>query len=173
MNRTTTTRRPRTTRCSGDPEHHNIPATAAPTDPQAVQGKLAFESKCLACHTLAGGDKLGPDLYGVTRRRAEPWLTRWLHDPEQMAKTDAIGQQLLAKYKVPMPNQNLGEPEIKQYIAYFKWADANLQPKGTGQPQPSAEGSSLPPSQNKSAAPMPAMPGMDAMPGMGASGAKK
>src|SRR5688572_18457943 len=43
----------------GDHEHHNIPATAAPTDAAAVQGKLAFESKCLACHSIAGGDKLG------------------------------------------------------------------------------------------------------------------
>ena len=48
-----------------DPEHHNIPATSAPTDPAAQGGKLAFESKCLACHSIAGGDKLGPDLYGV------------------------------------------------------------------------------------------------------------
>ncbi|MEO6362277.1 MAG: multicopper oxidase domain-containing protein, partial [Caldimonas sp.] len=44
-----------------DPEHHNIPATAAPTDPAALQGKLAFESKCLACHSVGGGKKLGPD----------------------------------------------------------------------------------------------------------------
>src|SRR5262252_3181723 len=67
-------------------EHHNIPATAAPTDPHAVRGKLAFESKCLACHTIAGGDKLGPDLAGITKRRDQGWLTRWLKDPEAMLK---------------------------------------------------------------------------------------
>ena len=59
-------------------EHHNIPATAAPTDPLAQRGKLDFESKCLACHTIAGGDKLGPDLYGVSKNRDEAWLARWL-----------------------------------------------------------------------------------------------
>jgi len=57
-----------------DTEHHNIPATAAPTDPFAQRGKLDFESECLACHTIAGGDKLGPDLYGVTRNRDEGCL---------------------------------------------------------------------------------------------------
>src|SRR6476660_474904 len=31
-----------------DLEHHNMPASATPTDPDAVAGKLAFESKCLA-----------------------------------------------------------------------------------------------------------------------------
>jgi nitrite reductase (NO-forming) len=44
---------------AADTEHHNIPATAAPTDLLAVRGKLSFESKCLACHSIAGGDKLG------------------------------------------------------------------------------------------------------------------
>ncbi len=61
-----------------DPEHHNIPATAAPTEPAALSGKLAFESKCLACHSIAGGDKLGPDLYGVTKRHDDTWLAHWL-----------------------------------------------------------------------------------------------
>jgi nitrite reductase (NO-forming) len=139
-----------------DPEHHNIPATAAPTDPAAQRAKLAFESKCLACHTIAGGDRMGPDLYGVTKRRDEAWLARWLKSPEQMLQGDATAKAMLDKYKVPMPNQGLSDTEVKEYIAYFKWADANLQPQGTRQPQPSAEGTSLAPSQTHSATPMPA-----------------
>jgi nitrite reductase (NO-forming) len=139
----------------GDPEHHNIPATAAPTDPQAVQGKLAFESKCLACHSSAGGDKLGPDLYQVTKRHDEAWLARWLKSPEQMLQSDATAKALLDKWKIPMPNQGLSDDEIKQYLAYFKWADQNLQPKGKSQPQPAAAGTALPPSKTKSATPMP------------------
>ncbi len=138
---------------SGDPEHHNIPATAAPTDPLAQRGKLDFESKCLACHSIAGGDKLGPDLYGVSKRRDEAWLTRWLKSPEQMLANDAEAKKMLEHFKVPMPNQNLSEQEIRQYIAYFKWADANVQPQGKTQPQPAAPGTALPPSKTESAAP--------------------
>lgn len=141
---------------AGDTEHHNIPATAAPTDPLAQRGKLDFESKCLACHSIAGGDRLGPDLFGVSRRRDEAWLARWMKDPEGMVKTDPIGKQMLAQYKVPMPNQNLSEQEIRQYIAYFKWADAHVRPQGRTQPQPAEPGSALPPSATKSATPMPA-----------------
>ncbi len=107
-------------------EHHNIPATPTPTDPSAVKGKLSFESKCLACHSIAGGDKLGPDLYGVTRRRDDAWIARWLRSPEQMLKSDPVAKQLLDKYKLPMPNQNATEEDIRAYTAYFKWADANL-----------------------------------------------
>src|SRR5262245_33736385 len=40
-----------------DLEHHNIPATPVPSDPSALQGKLEFESKCLACHSVGGGRK--------------------------------------------------------------------------------------------------------------------
>jgi nitrite reductase (NO-forming) len=143
---------------AAESEHHNIPATAMPSDPEAVKGKLAFESKCLACHSIAGGDKLGPDLYGVTKRRDKTWLTKWLKNPEQMLQTDANAKELLAKYKLPMPNQNLSEDEIKQYVEYFKWADTNLRPRGEEQPQPAAPGTARNPSGTPSATPMPGSP---------------
>jgi nitrite reductase (NO-forming) len=137
----------------GDSEHHNIPATAAPTDPIAVKGKLSFESKCLACHSIGGGDKLGPDIYGVSKRRSEAWLARWLKSPDEMLKSDADAKAMLDKYKVPMPDQNLSEQEIREFIAYFKWADANLQIKGEQQPQTAAAGTSLQPNQTLSGSP--------------------
>jgi nitrite reductase (NO-forming) len=66
-----------------DLEHHNIPAVAStPSDPDAVKGQLAFRSKCLACHSVGGGKKLGPDLARVTKRRTEQWLTAWLKAPD-------------------------------------------------------------------------------------------
>lgn len=136
-----------------DAEHHNIPATGTPTDPVAVKGKLSFESKCLACHSIAGGEKLGPDLYNVTKRRDGAWLAKWLKAPEQMLQTDAAAKQMLEKYKVPMPNQNLSDAEVREYMAYFKWADANLRPQGKQQPQPAAPGTTLPPGKTLSGSP--------------------
>ena len=108
---------------TGDPEHHNIAATAQPTGVQALAGKAAFESKCLACHSIGNGAKLGPDLLAVTKRRDDNWLARWLKEPEQMLQTDPVAKAMLEKWKVPMPNQGLNDAEIKQFIAYFKWAD--------------------------------------------------
>ncbi len=134
----------------GDPEHHNIPATGAPTDPVAVRGKLDFETKCLACHTIGGGPRLGPDLYGVSKRRNDDWLARWMKSPDQMLQTDPDAKAMLDQYKVPMPNQNLSDAEIRQYVAYFKWADEHVQPQGTRQPQPATPGSTLPPNQTLS-----------------------
>ena len=118
-----------------DLEHHNLPASAAPSAPDAVQGKLDFESKCLACHSLGGGRKLGPDLAGVTTRRSDAWLARWLKAPEQMLASDPAAQAMLQEYgKLPMPNQNLSDTQIRQYLEYFHWFDA--QPPGSAAAAP-------------------------------------
>ncbi len=111
-------------------EHHNIPASMAPTDPDTVQGKLNFESKCLACHSVGQGRKLGPDVAGVTKRRPDVWLYKWMKAPEKMLETDAYAKAMLKEYNnIPMPNQNLSDAEIRQYIKYFHWIDS--QPAGT------------------------------------------
>jgi nitrite reductase (NO-forming) len=110
---------------AADTEHHNIGPAAVPSDPEALKGKTDFESKCLACHSMTGGEgkKMGPDLGGVTRRHDDPWITRWLKSPEKMLESDAAAKALLDKYKVPMPNQNLSDQEIKQYLKYFHFFD--------------------------------------------------
>ena len=111
-------------------EHHNLPASATPSDPDEVKGKLAFESKCLACHSLGQGPKLGPDLAGVTKRRSDDWLTRWLKSPDQMLASDADAKAMLQEFKnLPMPNQNLDDAEIRQFLKYFHWVDTNSPPK--------------------------------------------
>jgi nitrite reductase (NO-forming) len=109
-----------------DLEHHNMPSVeASPTDPEAVKGQLAFQSKCLACHSIGQGKKLGPDLAGVTKHRSVDWLTRWLKEPEKMLQTDADAKALLKEYNnIPMPNQALSDTEVKEYIKYFQWYDA-------------------------------------------------
>jgi nitrite reductase (NO-forming) len=114
-----------------DLEHHNMPSVeATPSDPEAARGKLAFESKCLACHSIGQGKKLGPDLAGVTKHQDAAWLTRWLKSPEDMLKTDEHAKAMLKEHNnIPMPNQNLSDAEIREYIKYFQWYDA--QPKGS------------------------------------------
>jgi nitrite reductase (NO-forming) len=43
---------------------------------------------------------------------------------------------MLDKYKLPMPNQNLSDAEIKEFAAYFTWADTNLRPQAKEQTAP-------------------------------------
>jgi nitrite reductase (NO-forming) len=58
-------------------------------------------------------------MVGVTKRRTEAWLTRWLGSPEKMLESDPDAKAMLKEYNnLPMPNQNLSEAEIRQFIRY-------------------------------------------------------
>lgn len=88
---------------------------------QTPDGETLFKEKgCNACHTIGGGDLVGPDLAGVTERRTEEWLTRWLSTPDQMLASDPDAQAMLAKYNnIPMPNLGLKPDEVAALIAYM------------------------------------------------------
>jgi nitrite reductase (NO-forming) len=92
-------------------------------DPEAAKGKLAFESKCVLCHSMGGGAKTGPDLQGVTQRHADAWLTKWLLETEKMQKSDPTAKQLVSKYKMPMPNPGLKAIEVRDILKFFHWSD--------------------------------------------------
>ena len=86
-------------------------------------GKEVFERNCLACHTVGGGDRIGPDLAGVHERRDHDWLVKWIDDPIGMGKTDPIGQQLLAEWNnVPMSDSNLAPDQIDHVMQYMVYA---------------------------------------------------
>ncbi|GBD39838.1 Cytochrome c oxidase subunit 2 [bacterium HR37] len=88
------------------------------------KGQEVFQSKgCVACHTIGGGRLVGPDLKGVTQRREEGWLRKWLKDPDTMIQTDPIAKEMLKEYLVPMPNQGLTDEDIDALISYFKHED--------------------------------------------------
>lgn len=89
---------------------------------QAPDGEALFKAKgCNACHTVGGGDLVGPDLQGVTEIRSQEWLTQWLLAPDQMlASGDPIATELLKKYNnIPMPNLALTPDEAAALITYL------------------------------------------------------
>src|SRR5690606_25828339 len=94
-------------------------------------GQASFEAKCAACHSIGGGDMVGPDLKGVSARRDGQWLLNWIVKPDQvLASGDATAQELLARYTVPMPNLGVSEAEAAAILAYI---DAQ---SGAGQAAP-------------------------------------
>ncbi|MSQ20272.1 MAG: c-type cytochrome [Betaproteobacteria bacterium] len=86
-----------------------------------TKGEQIFQSRCSTCHALGSGDKLGPDLAGVMRRRERDWITRYLSAPERVrAAGDPIALQLREKYKpVIMPNLSLGAEEVADLLGFF------------------------------------------------------
>jgi protein SCO1 len=95
-------------------------AEARPID--VSKGQFLFESRCSACHGLGDGDKMGPDLLGVTSRRERSWLVRYVVSPDQLlAEKDPVALGLFEKYKgTRMPNVGLGPTDVTDVISYLE-----------------------------------------------------
>ncbi len=95
----------------------------------AGKGQDIFKRKCKGCHRLSDGVKVGPGLLGVTTRRTEEWLHRWLQNPKGMIKSgDPIAVKLKKKYKKTMRTLKAMQVEKnrKDIIAFLKKNDSKL-----------------------------------------------
>lgn len=92
-------------------------------------GGYLFRNRCAACHTIGQGDAVGPDLFGVARKRERAWLTRFIKTPDEMlAENDPIAMELFARYKeVRMPNLRLGDGDVEALIEYLEMQSAARQ----------------------------------------------
>ena len=99
------------------------------------KGQYLFATRCAACHTIGNGDKLGPDLIGVTNVRDRAWLARIIADaPKMIEEKDPIATALFQKYKgIRMPKLNLPEADVNTLIEYMKTQTARSgNPEKTG-----------------------------------------
>lgn len=85
-------------------------------------GQRLFASKCSACHTIGKGDRLGPDLAGVSARRERAWIARYIQEPDEvLAKGDPIATALYNKYKkIGMPNLRLGSSDVADLVSFLE-----------------------------------------------------
>lgn len=90
------------------------------------RGAYLYRTRCRSCHTIGEGDRLGPDLAGVSNARAHGWLTRWIREPDLMiAERDPAALALLARYRnLPMPNLGLNAVDAEAIISYLRAQDA-------------------------------------------------
>ena len=89
----------------------------------AADGEKLFKSKtCSVCHAF-GTRTTGPDLAGVTRRRAAAWIEAQIQQPDVMLREDPISRELLGQYAVPMPNLGIKPEEAKALVEFMKKKD--------------------------------------------------
>ncbi len=84
------------------------------------EGEAEFSKRCVSCHTIGAGVKIGPDLKGVTERREESWLTTQILAPSEHDETDPFVVANRKIYSPPMPDLRLTEQQVDDLIAYLK-----------------------------------------------------
>jgi protein SCO1/2 len=91
-------------------------------------GQYLFGQRCSACHTIGEGEKVGPDLLGITSRRNPAWLRRYISVPDKvLAEKDPMALYLFNKYKeVRMPNQGLHQVDVAIILDYIDARTAAL-----------------------------------------------
>ena len=88
---------------------------------KAQKGESLFKKTCLACHTIGKGKVIGPDLKDISQKREANWLVNFIRSSTEMINSnDADAVALFEEYnKIPMPDSNMSDSEIKQVIAYI------------------------------------------------------
>jgi protein SCO1/2 len=104
-------------------------ATAGPNDDAAaaqigmgLPGHALFIKACAACHTIGKGEKVGPDLAGLTERRDQAWAVKYITAPNKVrAAKDPTALELRERFKaIRMPNLGISEAEAMDLIDYLE-----------------------------------------------------
>ena len=102
-------------------------AASAPED-----GKAVFEQLCASCHTIGGGDLVGPDLEGLADRREQAWVERFILAPgEVIASGDPTATELVDKYGVAMPDLSVSDVQLAALIEFLGYTEQGSPPPPT------------------------------------------
>jgi protein SCO1/2 len=95
-------------------------------------GQILFRKMCAPCHTIGGGDHVGPDLRGVADRRERAWLSDFIRNPATvLARKDPDALALAARFPgVHMPSIGLLDIDATDLIAYLRDQSAQLSASG-------------------------------------------
>jgi cytochrome oxidase Cu insertion factor (SCO1/SenC/PrrC family)/cytochrome c2 len=107
----------------------NLEGFSSGTAMSSQPGQALFKKMCAPCHTIGVGDRVGPDLRGVTERREKPWLEEFIQNPSKMrAKKDPTALALAAEYPaVRMPAVGLAPADAADLISYLETETARLE----------------------------------------------
>lgn len=105
----------------------------------AFDGAAHFKKNCATCHTIGEGDKIGPDLAGVSKRRKLDWIVKFVKYPDGMIdgddeepgyeKADPIAKSVYALYKPQrMTEQEMTKEQVVAVLAYID--SLKKEPKG-------------------------------------------
>ena len=91
-------------------------------------GQALFKKICAPCHTIGVGDRVGPDLRGVTARRERGWLASYIQNPARLrALRDPAALALAERFPaVRMPALGVASNDASDLIAYLDAEESRL-----------------------------------------------
>lgn len=95
-------------------------------DKLATNGEEIFKVKCITCHLLSEKRKIGPGLYGVTKRRRPEWIMNQIINPIENSQKDSLAKELLSIYLAQMVPMNISNDEARALLEYFRKADLTV-----------------------------------------------
>lgn len=87
----------------------------------AQDGKTLFKQNCGVCHTTTQQKMVGPGLEGITTKRSEEWLIKWIKDSQALVKSgDATAVEVYeAGGKMVMPPfAQLSDADVKSILSF-------------------------------------------------------
>ncbi|TPE42574.1 c-type cytochrome [Pontibacter mangrovi] len=97
-------------------------AEASTGDPAVISaGESLFKNNCAVCHSAGSDVIVGPGLQGVTERRSEAWLLKWVKNSQALIQSgDADAVAIYNEFnKQAMPSFAFSDDEIKSILAYI------------------------------------------------------
>lgn len=110
-----------------DMPHAPVRSYAEAPPIRLAPGEDLFRTRCASCHTVGQGNRIGPDLAGVTGRRDRGWLGRWIRDPQGLVDAgDPVARDLVTAYQGrPMPALRASAQQMDELLSYI---DARSRP---------------------------------------------
>lgn len=93
----------------------------------AASGEEIFKTNCTSCHALTDKVLVGPGLAGITEKRSEEWLIKWIRNSQELITSgDADAIAIFEEFnKIQMPGYpQFSDEELAGLVAYMKEAGA-------------------------------------------------
>lgn len=102
-------------------------ATGSNAQDASNGGALFRSNACNTCHAI-GRQLTGPDLAGLSDRREEDWIVRWVQNPQGMVDSgDPIAVELKGQYPTMMaPYSHLSDDDVRDIVAYLQAEEVRI-----------------------------------------------
>lgn len=86
-----------------------------------IDARKSFDENCSGCHSIGGGQVVGPDLRDVFKRRSRDWVVHYISEPDELRRqNDPAALELRKKFgDSEMPNLGISHEDAEALADYI------------------------------------------------------